>query len=373
MRASGDTGVQTHFRTFVEWLESKGHQAAIVTPFNAPRMLVYPVFAVRRIIDRLNGPASVWWYRYWHTVFLEFALRQRLASGKDCVVYAQCPLSADAALRARQNDRQKVVLVVHFNVSQADEWVGKGKIREGGALYRSIRKFETDVLPRLDGLVFVSDFMRREVMARMPATMHVPYRIVPNFLPDPGLRSESAKPEIDLVCIGTLEPRKNQRYALEIIAEACRLGQALHLTIVGDGPDRAMLEKYASATNIEKQVRFIGFVSDAAALMPAHRACLHVSRMESFGIVLIEAMARGLPVFAPAAGGMPEVFDDGVEGRLIPLDDALSAARVILEWLGNEKLLLASCAAARHRFLECYEADRVASELASFLDQVAIA
>lgn len=329
--------------------------------------MVYPVFAVRRVLDPLSGLASVWWYRYWHAMFLEYALRRRLAAGNDCVVYAQCPLSAAAALRARRNDGQRVVLVVHFNVSQADEWAGKGKIAIDGTYAASIRRFEALTLTRLDGLVFVSEFMRDALVNRVPVISSVPFAVVPNFVSDPGEPSLEPAIDADLLIVGTLEPRKNQAYALEIIAAAHRRGSKLSLTIAGDGPDLAMLVKLAGKLGIAESVRFLGFVPDAAQLFSRHHACLHVAQMESFGIVLIEAMSRGLPVFAPAVGGIPEVFTDGVEGRSIPLNDADFAVGLILDWLKDEHYMRHAKTAARSRFLDRFESDRVASELVDFL------
>lgn len=370
MRPQGETGVQTHVRAVYDWLAQHGRSVQLITPFDCPRWQVYPMFGLRRLLDRMNKEASVWWYRHWHAIFLQRALRMQLAAGQPCVVYAQCPLSARAALRARASREQKVVMVVHFNLSQADEWADKGAIPREGAFFHSIRALEAEVLPKLDGLVFVSDFMRRELRQRIPAVESVRSQVIPNFLDDPG---DSLMPveRDDLITVGTLEYRKNQRYAIEIVHAAMQLGHNITLTVVGDGPDRAMLEKRVRELGIEKQVRFTGFISHAAALMPAHRACLHVARMENLPLTLIEALSRGLPVFAPAAGGMPEVFDDGVEGRLIPLDDAQTAARLILEWLNDETLMQNAYEAARRHFLERFEADRGASELASFLDKAA--
>lgn len=371
MRPQGETGVQTHVRAVRDWLAQHGRAVQLVTPFDCPRWQVYPVFGLRRLLDRLNKEASVWWYRHWHAVFLRRALRRRLADGRPCLIYAQCPLSARAAMRARSARAQKVVMVVHFNLSQADEWADKGAILRDGNMFRSIQALEEKILPEVDALVFVSDFMRRELMRRIPAIARVPSQVIPNFLDDPGepvLRAERN----DLITIGTLEYRKNQRYALEIVHAAGQLGRTLSLTVVGEGPDRTMLEKLARELNIEKQVRFMGFVAHAAALMPEHRAYLHVARMESFGIVLIEAMSRGLPVFAPAVGGIPEVFDDGVQGRQIPMDDAQGAARLILEWLDDGTQMRRAQTAARSRFLERCQADHVASELVCFLDGVVL-
>lgn len=369
MREHGETGVQTHVRAVRDWLASHGWEVSLVTPFSCPRWLVYPVFAARRLIDRISKPASVWWYRHWHAVFLRQALRSRLRAGVPCTVYAQCPLSADAALSARASSSQKVVMVVHFNISQADEWADKGMVRRDGGFYKSMQAFEAEVLPRVDALIYVSDFMRRELERRIHSLSKVPFHVIPNFLVDPG-EPVCGAAQTDLITVGTLEYRKNQRYALEILHAAKQLGRSLTLTVVGDGPDRSMLEKRAVELGIDEQVHFAGFVSHAATLMPAHRACLHVAYMENLPLTLIEALSRGLPVFAPAAGGMPEVFEDGIQGRLIPLDDAIGAAKLIFQWLDSEEKLKTIRSLARHRFLDRFEADRVATQLAGVLSEV---
>ena len=369
MRFQGETGVQTHVRAVHDWLVQQGRSVQLVTPFNCSVWQVYPLFGLRRLLDRINKTASVWWYRYWHSVFLQHALAKQLSDGRPCSIYAQSPLSARAALRARRTRAQKVVMVVHFNLSQADEWVDKGAISREGSLYHSIQAFEEKILPDVDALVFVSKFMQRELLRRIPSLQRVVSRVIPNFIDDPGEPVTRAE-LYDLITIGTLEYRKNQRYALEIIHAAGRLGHALSLTVVGEGPDRSLLEKLARELNIEKQIRFMGFVSHAAELMAQHRACLHVAHMENLPLTLIEALSRGLPVFSPDAGGMPEVFDDGVEGRLIPLEDAQAAARVILECLDDEALMRRAKGAARSRFLNYFEANRVATKLVGFLDGV---
>lgn len=370
MRHEGETGVQTHVRAVRDALSRRGARVTLVTPFDQPRWLVYPLFGLRRAVDRLSRPASVWWYRHWHAVLLERALRARLRDGHPCMVYAQCPLSARAALRARTSATQKVTMVVHFNLSQADEWADKGMIARAGPYFRAIQALEAEVLPRVDALVYVSDFMRRALLRRIPQLSVVRGQVIPNFLADPGMSAERV-PEFDLIAVGTLEPRKNQAYALDIMAAAVRRGRKLTLTLVGDGPDRAMLEAHARDLGLGEQVRFLGFVPDAATRMSGHRACLHVARMENLPLALIEALSRGLPVFAPDVGGMAETFEDGVSGRTIPPDDADAAARRILEWLDDPARLAQAGAAARQRFLERFEAGHVAAELAGFLDATA--
>lgn len=367
MRPHGETGVQTHVRAVRDWLAQHGRSAQLITPFDCPQWQVYPVFGLRRLLDRVSREASVWWYRHWHAFFLQRALSARLSDGNPCVVYAQCPLSARAALRARSAPVQKVVMVVHFNLSQAEEWADKGAVSRNGRLFRAMKVLDEKVLPEVDALVFVSDFMRRELQQRIPAIGQIRSQVIPNFLDDPGEPAGVAERR-DLITVGTLEYRKNQRYAIEIVHAAAQCGRTLSLTVVGDGPDRPMLEKLARERGIEKQVCFKGFVAHAAGLMPAHRACLHVAHMENLPLTLIEALSRGLPVFAPAVGGIPEVFSENEAGRFIPLEDAEAAARLIVDWLDSEAIMRTACIAARRRYLDCFETDLVARQLLEFLE-----
>lgn len=367
MRPEGDTGVQTHFRTFMAYLHETGRQGDLVTPYNAPLWQVYPAFGLRKLVNLFSREMGVWWYRYWHAYFLKQALKHRLQTGAACVVYAQCPLSAQAALRARVSTNQRVVMVAHFNISQADEWAGKGLIPNGGRFYRAIQAFEAEVLPRLDGLVFVSDFMRRELVGRIPAITKVAAEVVPNFLPDPGLPVVQTV-AADLINIGTLEARKNQHYLLEIVAALHELGRPLTLTLVGDGPDRRALEDKARALKIDELVRFAGYASNAAEQIGQYRAYIHVATLENLPITLIEAIARGRPVFAAPVGGIPEVLGDGAAGLALPLNDAKAAARIVAGAMSNSDWMAAAGCAARKRFLREYASGVVARRLVLFLE-----
>ncbi|MBW8370390.1 MAG: glycosyltransferase [Thiobacillus sp.] len=349
------------------YLHKTGLQCDLVTPYNAPLWQVYPTFGLRKLVNLVNRELGVWWYRHWHAFFLQQALRRRLQSGAACVVYAQCPLSAQAALRARVSNNQRVVMVAHFNISQADEWAGKGLIPDGGRLYRAIQAAEAKVLPRLDGLVFVSDFMRRELVGRIPAITKVAAAVVPNFLSDPGM-PEANTALADLINIGTLEPRKNQQYLLDIVAALRELGQPLTLTLVGDGPDRRALEDKARALEIDDLVRFAGYLGNAAEHIGRHRAYIHVATLESFGITLIEAMARGRPVFAAPVGGIPEVLGDSAAGLALPLHDAKAAARIVAEAMSDPAWMAAAGLAARERFLGEYISGVAARRLTQFLE-----
>lgn len=366
LRPHGPTGTQTHLRMLFDYLRATRQSADLVTPFSWLPMLALPVFGVRRVVGPLSGPLSVWWYRSWHYVFLRQAMRRALRSGQPLVVYAQCPLSAKAALEARVNERQRVVLIVHFNLSQAEEWVGTGHIARDGRLYRQIERFEADVLPRVDGIVYPSAFMQRIVQIRIAGLERIPSIISPNFVSRvPG--TDRAGPSRDLISIGTLEPRKNQSYLLHVLAEANRRDRRYSLTLVGHGPDRGRLEALASSLSVESQVQFLGFQGNAARLLNGHRVYVHSALIENLPIVLIEALAGGLPVLAAPVGGIPEVFSDGGEGYYWPLDDPAEGASRLIALLEDPARYAALAHAAVQRFEQHFETSLVASHLHDFL------
>ena len=212
-------------------------------------------------------------------------------------------------------------------------------------------RIEQEVLPKLDQVIFVSNYMRRIVLARNPALASVEQAVIPNFPEHAADSAPAAKPlRADIISIGTLEPRKNQGYLLHVLAETRRLGYRYRLTLVGDGPSRAQWEALAKQLGVADQVEFLGYVLGASSLLPAHRVYAHAAQMESFGIVLIEAMSYGLPVFAPAVGGIPEVFDDGVEGVVWPLNDAATCAAKLVETLEDQRAWRHLSQAAKQRY-----------------------
>lgn len=369
MREHGETGVQTHINVVTDYLRGQGRPAKVVTPFDYLFPVAAPVYAVRRAIDPRDGTFSVWWYRYWHYVFLKQALLRALRNEPDDVVIcAHCPPSALAALRARGTRRRKVFMVMHYDISQAEEWAIRGKIERGGALYRSIQRLESTVLPRLDGIVYVSQFMRRVTLDTIPEAAGVPWIVMPNFLP-PGHAAPNGGEQVsgDLINIGTLEPRKNQSYLLRVLAEAKKLGKSYTLTLVGDGEHRTMLRELARTLGVEEQVRFMGFQPKAARFLPSHRAYVHSSILESSPIALIEALSCGKPLFAGQVGGIPEMFDDGIEGTFWPLDDPVEGARRLIALLEDPQRLEAMSRAARRKFEQAYSSDVLARRLVHFM------
>jgi glycosyltransferase involved in cell wall biosynthesis len=369
MREQGDTGVQTHFVAFARHLQAVGRQVEIVTPYGQDARWFYPLYGLRFVLQAFHGGLGVWWYRYSRLLALRWRLWRRMRHAGPCLVYAQCPVSAAAALTARRGAHQKVALVVHFNVSQADEFAGQGFMAPGSWVWRSIRKFEAATLPRLDGVVFVSRFMREQLLNRIPALGAVEHAEIPNFVTSPaegGALVREARRR--LIAIGTLEPRKNQQHLLRAFAGAARQLAGLELTLAGDGPDRRMLQALAVELGVADRVRFLGHVGSAARLLPQHDAYIHTAKLENLPIAIIEAMSCGLPVFACPVGGIPELIEDGVQGRYLPLDDADAAGAILHLTLRDTVLCERMARAAALKFSQSFETREVAGRLLNFLD-----
>ena len=329
LREDGITGVHTHVRQLRQYLGRLEVDAPVVTPFSWNRILTDPVFGLRLAIERCSRAAGVVWYRHWHEVFLHHALRRRLAELGECVVYAQGPLAARAALRARCGQHQRVILAVHFRISQSDEWSDKEQIKRGGTVFRQIRQAEREIIPQVDGIVYVSRWAREALLGWLPELAAVPSTVIFNFVAplDPAARV----PECfgDLVTVGNFDFVKNHRYLFDILAEAKKAGQVFTLDVFGEGALRSDLVRQISSLGLDDQVRLRGFRRDVRTLLPGYRAYVHASYSESSSLAIIEAMAAGLPIVAGNIGPISELFDDAVEGRYWPLDDPTQAAAVV--------------------------------------------
>jgi glycosyltransferase involved in cell wall biosynthesis len=367
LRGDGITGVDTHIRQVRRYLKECGQASTLVTPFSWGRLLTYPVFGLRSLVlRRISRPAGVAWYLYWHEVFLRNALRRHLAQAGACVVYAQDPLAARAALRTRRGPHQRVVMAVHLRISMADEWADKKQINRDGTIFRAIRQVERAVIPQVDGLVYVSRWARDALLSWLPEAAAVPYAIIGNFVA-PWPAKPGQEPHGDLVTIGNLDLVKNHRFLLDVLAEANRAGRSLSLDIFGDGPCRKDLARQASSLGLEEQVRFRGFRTDVRDFLPGYRAYVHASYSESSSLAIMEAMAAGLPIVAADTGPISELCDEGVEAQFWPLDDPARASAVLIDLLDNEPARLKAARAVRERFRRDYDAAVVGPELRSFL------
>ena len=367
LREEGRTGVHTHARQLRRYLAERGTPAAIITPFSWSRTLAVPVFGFRFPLRLCSRSAGVAWYRHWHSVFLTRALRRSLAEIGDCVVYAQDPLGGPIGACAPGKDRT--------SASRSRCTSGRPRPTNGptstrssatAPCYRAIRELEREVIPQVDGMVYVSKWAREALLSWLPEASAVPYAVIDNFVA-PHDAPPDREPLGDLVTVGHLEPVKNHRYMLRILAEAKRAGRSVSLDIFGDGPLRGELVRLTRSLGLDGQVRFRGFRTDLRDFLPRYQAYAHASYSESSSLAIIEAMAAGLPILAAAIGPIAELCDDGVEARFWPLDDPAKAAVILLELLDAESARLAAGNAAIQRFRRDFDAEVIAPRLRSFL------
>jgi glycosyltransferase involved in cell wall biosynthesis len=359
-------GPNTHTDQFERLLKAAGLQVRVLTPFSRFRIVGLPILAARRLIDLVSKPVGLWLFIYLRRQLLRLSLSRALRQGQAAVIYARCPNSAQAALKARKHAAQKVVLAVHFNRSEAEEWNRAGRIKYGDWLYRDIVKFESELLPKVDGLHYVSRFMRDYIHEHHPRAAKCQSILLPNFLEDPG-NAPKSEPTGDLISIGSLEWRKNQVYLIRVIHEARQFGYKYSLTLVGDGPDRRALKRLARQLGVFDQVQFLGSKRNAAQLLPAYRAYAHSALIENCPFVLIESAAYGLPILAGPVGGVPEVFANGKHGFYWTLDDPTEGARKLISLLEDQSTYARLAQGARERFEAKFTAERVGPRLIDFL------
>lgn len=159
-------------------------------------------------------------------------------------------------------------------------------------------------------------------------------------------------PEDGLVIgwVGRLSPEKGPDLFLDAVS---RLPATYRASVVGDGAMRAGLVARAHRLGLADRVRWHGTVPEAGRLLPAFDVLALSSRTEGTPIVLLEAMAAGVPVVATAVGGVPDVVPAG-EAWLVPPGNPAALAAAILECGEREPEARARLAAARSRVAEAY-------------------
>lgn len=144
-------------------------------------------------------------------------------------------------------------------------------------------------------------------------------------------RSASDYPR--LLCIARLSQEKGVDVLLNAFQKIYATHPTATLTIVGDGPERASLEKLSVALSVEKSVYFVGAQTDVARYFSDADVYIQPSRYEGWGIAVVEAAASGVPIVMTDVGLAGEVIRDGVSGRIVPVEDPTAIADAVNEVL----------------------------------------
>jgi glycosyltransferase involved in cell wall biosynthesis len=143
-----------------------------------------------------------------------------------------------------------------------------------------------------------------------------------------------------VVSAGRLVPWKGMHGLISAMVSVRQKDQHAQLVIVGDGPDKASLERFATARLGEGNVIFTGALTHAETLGVIASADVFVlnSTYEGLSHILIEAMSLGRPIIATNAGGNPELIEDKKTGLLIPVGDSEILSKKIRELLKDSDL-----------------------------------
>jgi glycosyltransferase involved in cell wall biosynthesis len=140
--------------------------------------------------------------------------------------------------------------------------------------------------------------------------------------------------------VGRLSPVKGVQYLIRAMKQVHDTIPDAKLIIIGHGRERKMLETLSKELGIQKHVQFSGEVPHEKVLSFMQQADVFVlpSLSEGFPMVIVEALACGLPVVASRVGGMPEIITNDTNGYLVEAKDAEALAEKILVLLQDEKL-----------------------------------
>jgi glycosyltransferase involved in cell wall biosynthesis len=300
------------------------------------------------------------------------ALDRRLASADFDLVHVQTPFAAHyAGMRFARKRRIPCVATYHTHFEEyLFHYV---RFLPRAVLRQAARGLARHQCNSLDAVVVPSNPMAETLQSY---GVSVPLHIIPTGLPDSQfIRGNGARfrqhwgiaPTRKIALfVGRAAFEKNIDFLLEVTAITRRKQPHLMLVIAGEGPALPALRKQAEALRIEDHVRFVGYLPRHEGLRDCYAAAdvfTFASKTETQGLVLLEAMAIGLPVLAIPALGAAEIINP--ERGAVPGADSPAAFASQLVDLLNSQDRLAAMSDEAIRFARQWDADAQAVRLAS--------
>ncbi|WP_263376658.1 N-acetyl-alpha-D-glucosaminyl L-malate synthase BshA [Granulicella aggregans] len=207
-----------------------------------------------------------------------------------------------------------------------------------------------------DGVTAISSYLRDRT--REAFDIHSEIEVIRNFVncdvyvrnPDlvAEMRPRYAAPNEKLIVhLSNFRPVKRVTDVVEVFARIAKEVPS-RLMLIGDGPDRSAAEYLAMRHGVQDRIHFLGKQDNVNELLPLADLMIMPSEMESFGLAALEAMACGVPAIATRVGGVSELIDDGVTGRLFEVGDVEGMATAAIALL-NDRIDLSTMAHAARR------------------------
>ena len=345
-------------------LAARGHRPRVIAPYRLVRRLAIENLHLSYAVTALP-PRADWLMRRSHR--LGFAVMDRyfewLQQRNDFDVWHGTigfPVGVCLAHFADRRRRKKVAPLPHLVRCAGDDVQCLPEIGYGMRLDPDVDRCIRDWLPRADRLVAITESMADEYAAlgvvaeqilRIPNGVDVPRFAAP--VDRAAVRARLGAPEdaFLFLAVGRNHPKKNFAAILRALAAIEQpTDRAAWVLLVGDRVDQltalALELGISDRVLLRPPIRPDKHAQDpnalpAQALVDIYKASdafVFPSRVESFGIVLAEALAAGLPVIAGDAPGCRDVLGNGEHGLLIPPDDVAGLARAMSGLIADDTL-----------------------------------
>ncbi|MFD0143252.1 MULTISPECIES: stealth conserved region 3 domain-containing protein [unclassified Streptomyces] len=215
--------------------------------------------------------------------------------------------------------------------------------------------------PQLDALVslteLTTDWFSESLGASAPRLA-----TIPNAMPD-GYRPRSDLGSKTIVVAGRMVPEKQLDHAVQAFADIAADHPDWSLRLFGDGPQLVNLRRLVEGLGMHNRVELVGRSQEMAKEWAKAAICLMPSRVESFGLVMLEAFTAGVPVVAyDALTGPSQIVRHEVDGLLVPADDVTSLGAAMSRLMGDDDLRTAFGAAARSGARERFAPEIITSQ-----------
>ncbi|MBU0752149.1 MAG: glycosyltransferase [Gammaproteobacteria bacterium] len=345
-------GVSTSIETFRADLAAEGIGVRLIAP-------AYPGH------HRHKNEAAIWRIpsrrvpfdpedRLMHWRALERTAHGLASEGID-LIHVQTPFAAHyAGTRAARRHRVPVVATYHTHF---EEYIGHYLPALPRTLLKAgARRIAASQCNDLDAVIVPSHAMHQTLGGYgVKAPLHVLPTGIPlrHFGQGDGRRFRAAHaiaPERPLALfVGRVAHEKNIGFLIEALATAVKCSPDVLLVIAGEGPARLALQRQARESGLAGNIRFVGYLDRDGELTDCYAAAdvfVFASRTETQGLVLLEAMAAGLPVYAQAEMGTRDILG-AQRGAIIAPDDAVEFGMGLASLLGNRYQLDTLAADAR--------------------------
>jgi phosphatidylinositol alpha-mannosyltransferase len=349
-------GVQSHVLQLAEVLRERGHEVSVLAPASPHVSLPeYVVSAGKAFPIPYNGSVA----RLQFSPAVHGRVRRWLAEGDFDVLHLHEPNAPSLSMWALRIAEGPIVATFHTSTTKS----------------LTLSVFQSLLRPlqeKIVGRIAVSDVARRWQMEALGTdAVEIPNGVdVASLASAPRLDGYPRAGKTVLFLGRYDEPRKGMEVLIEALPRVVERFPDLQVLVVGHGDED---ELRTQAGPLAEHMRFLGLVDDAgkaSAMRSADVYCAPNIGGESFGIVLVEAMAAGAPVVASDLDAFRHVLRDGEVGRLVPPGDAAGLAEGLIETLENDAVR-ERYAAAGCEVVARYDWSVVASQIMRVYETVA--